>query len=594
MSLARSPAPEAAPRRGWVPFVLLAAGALAAVAIWRPWEGDPPAVTPAALRLLWPMPDGVTPEAGGEQPFGLALSPDGRLVALATAAGDAAAPLLIHEMDTAVTRPIPGTEGGVQPFWSPDGVRLAFFAGGRLRHVAVDGSDTRDVAAAPAPRGGVWTAHASIVFAPASTGGLMEVPATGGDPQPVTAPDATRGDTAHGFPQLARDGDVLVYFVASTDTAREGVWALERATGETARLAPSAAHALALGDVILVRRDDALVAERLDRRRLGLDGRGVFITRPVGRGDLGQLWAATSATGVLVAVPPTPDVRRVQWFDVDGAPREIVAEGAGLGAVRIAPAGRAAAFVQPEPMLQTLDIWIAPGGAAAPRRVSSSIDVDDTPVWAPRGGRLAWVQARQSLVTRGALAELEEQTAWRSPGPKRLSQWTADGAWLVYSERSAASGDDLWIVAAGGGEPHAYRRTSSHEHSAAVSPDGRWIAWASDESGGMEVHVDRFPEGGGTPVRLTTGGGTEPRWGAGGRAIFVRRDRQILRVSVSADADSLVPGETSVVMEAPRELRGWDIAPDGRRLLLNVVVREAGSTAATAVVNWQMMVGSRR
>lgn len=580
MSIARSSAAHG----GWLALtagLALAVALLAGPAVRHLREV--PAPEPPALRLQWPVP----PEAGfgaRGQPFGLALSPDGRSVAFTAGSGEGL--LSVHGLADGVTRPLPGTSGARQPFWSPDGTRLAFFAAGELSTVALDGSAPAVLTSAPDPRGGVWGDDGTIIFAPES-GGLAEVPDTGGPPRPLTTIDTARGDTSHRFPQLAGNGRLVVLLVTSTDRSREGVWVFARDSGGMTRLTSSAAHVLARGNDVLVLRDEALVAQRLDASTARLEGPVTFLSLPVGHGPDGELFASASATGLLLTAPPAPQLRDVTWFARDGVSMGPLTDQEPWADVRIALDGRHVALVKPEPMLGTLDIWITGPGDARPRRLSRSIDADEHPVWAPDLSRVAWVSARQAIVVRGALGELDEDTLWRAPAPVRLSQWTPDGRWLVFSQRSALTGDDLWLLPNGGGEPVVYLQTTSNEHSGAVSPDGRWIAFASDASGGTEVYLDRFPTGDATTRRrVTAGGGTDPRWRADGRELFVRRGREFLSMAVVPDLVSPTIGVPVTLLDAPHDVRAWDVSPDGQRLLLNLPAAEDTRGLLTMVVNW--------
>ncbi|MDP1570145.1 MAG: hypothetical protein Q8L86_09085 [Vicinamibacterales bacterium] len=393
----------------------------------------PPAPAPPALRLEWPVPPGVDLH-GAEHPFGLALSPDGRYVAIPGTDGRT---MRLQELSTGETREWPGTEGGHQPFWAPDGSRLGFFADGELRVIARDGETAITLAPAPDPHGGVWGAGDEVLFAPGG-GGVMRVSATGGPVQPATALDRARGDTSHRFPQLTGDGRLIVALVTSTDASRAGLWSFTRATGEATRLDAGSAQALITGDEVVTLREGALVVQRIDRRT-GRLGRPRFLILPVGQGPRGEVFATIASSRLLLTAPPVPQARVLQWFTREGTADGPRGDAGAMGTVRIGPDGRQVAIVQPEPMLGTLDVWTMDGDGR-PRRLSPSIDADDHPVWAPDGARLAWVSGGRAVVVRGALGELEEATVWRAAGPARLSDWTAEGPWLVVSEQAGESG----------------------------------------------------------------------------------------------------------------------------------------------------------
>jgi Tol biopolymer transport system component len=564
--------------------LLVAAGALA-IPAWQHLRETPPP-PPPPLRLALGGPADAAIGAGSDYPFGLAAAPDGRSVAL-PAARSGLHQLWLIELTTGAATALPGTDGGVLPFWSPDGRELAFFAGGRLHAFRVDDASIRSLAEAPAPRGGVWHPGGDIIFAPASDGGLMRWRARDGGVEPVTTLDT--GETAHRHPSLLNGGRHLVFFVRAIETAREGVWIapLDAPAGRT-RLVGGDASAIGAGDHLVFSSDGALVAQRVDFSTLALVDRSHLVGTSVGRGPLNQIFA-TASDDLLIYGPPMSTLRELRWVDRRGARQGVVGEPMEAWDVRIAPIGASVAVTRLDPQLGTLDIWTYEGERPLPRRVSAAIDVDESPVWSPTSMELAWVSARRVLTRRGAMAALPEDVVYKFDRPIRVSDWSADQQALIVSVSRPESRDDIWIVpAAGGAEPKPYVWSPFNELQGAIAPDGQWLAYTSDESGRFEIYVDSYPAAG-RRARVTSGGGTDPRWDRAGRLYF-RRGSEIHVASIAAAGALPEALSSERLFDAGQEVRAYDVAPDGQRFLLNLPQPDAAPRPMSVIVNWRGLI----
>jgi eukaryotic-like serine/threonine-protein kinase len=270
--------------------------------------------------------------------------------------------------------------------------------------------------------------------------------------------------------------------------------------------------------------------------------------------------------------------------------------------VRIAPNGERVAVTQLDPQLSTLDIWAYEGGRSLPRRISQALDVDESAVWSSDGTRIAWVQGRRTLALRGALAELPEQSLRTFDNPVRLWDWTPDGQHYVIGQGRPGSKEDLLLVPtrAGADEQQVYAGGPFNETHAAVAPDGHWIAYASDESGQPEIYVDSFPMPG-HRARVTSGGGSEPRWNraearSGQRLdaidVFFRRGSELHAVSLALTGDRLEATTTVRLFDAGGDIRAYDVSADGQRFLVNVPSPSSETRPITMVVHWQSLLGS--
>jgi Tol biopolymer transport system component len=258
----------------------------------------------------------------------------------------------------------------------------------------------------------------------------------------------------------------------------------------------------------------------------------------------------------------------------------------------VAPRGAQVAVARVDPQLNTLDVWTYDGARPLPRRVSPSINIDDAPAWSGDGTRVAWVNGRQTVSVRDARAETPETALRKFDRPIRVTDWTDDDQWIVLSETQSDSRGDIRLMRARpDGEAVDYLRTPFHETAGVVSPDGRWLAYVSDESGHDEIYVDAFPRPR-SRARLTLGGGEEPRWSRDGRQVFFRRGSEIHMIGVAAAGDSLEALASERLFDAGAEIRSFDMSPGGDRFLLNMPAPGAGPRPLMVLLNVSSLLPS--
>lgn len=575
-------------------MVGLAMVAAFAVPAIRHWQEVPPP-PPPSLRLELPDAD---VGAGVGYPFGLAVAPDGRRLVFPTTR-DGRVSLRMRDLATGEEHALPVMEGAVMPFWSADGSRVAYFAGGHLRELNVASGVDVDRLPAPSPRGGAWLPPGDVLLAPAVNGPLVRVRAGAKDAEPFTELDTTAGEVSHGMPVVARDGRHLIFHVRATSSARGGIWwaSIDR-PAERRRLVGSDAHGVLSDERLLFASDTALMAQRIDLEAGALLGRPVMLATPVGHGPLGQIFVAVAEEGPLLYSAPASALRTLTWVDRSGAAVGTLGGPADSWDLRIAPrpsaGGERVAVTQADAQLGTLDVWAYEGGRPLPLRISPAIDADDQAVWSPDASRIAWVQGRRTVMVRGAQSVLPEEAARRFDGPVRLWDWSPDGRWLIIGLTEASSRDDLWMLSTRGDEElRPLVRSPFRDTDAVVSPDSRWIAYTSDDSGHGEIYVDSFPAPG-HRARLTFGGGVTPRWRGNGQELFFRRDRQLHAIALSPTASgTLEAHRTTMLFEASSDIRAYDVTKDGTRVLLNLPAA-AAAPRVQVIVNWNADGADRR
>jgi Tol biopolymer transport system component len=569
----------------------------------RHWRERPPApVFPAQpLRSTWNAPGDLVAGAGAEYLFGLSLAANGRqLVYPAAKAGVVA--LWLHDLSSGATRALPGTETAAMPFWSPDMTRIGFFAAGRIRSIDLASGTTSDLADASAARGAAWNGSGDLVFAPSPNGPLMRRDASGSIAAVTTLEP---GETSHTWPSFLPDGLHVIFLVASSQPSRSGIWIASLDDPSTRkRLIGTDAQAIvpATQDprprtqarkpaspqelTILYLNDLALMAQSLDATTFEPAGRAAVVGLQAGRGPLGQIFA-TASDDVLIYGAPGTALRELQRLKRDGTPAGPASEPIDAWDLRIAPDGKRIVVSEIDRQLRTLDVVIRTGSQPAPARLSLSTDVDESGVWSPDGLRIAWAGQRRKVMVRGAGAVLPEQTIATFDSPVQVWDWSRDGRSLLIGRKGGDTGEDLWIQPPiEGAAAQPYTTAPFDQVYGAFSPDGRSIAYASNESGQFDVYVDAFPKPG-ARVRVTTAGGTEPRWSNDGRELYFRRGSAIHSARFASDR---AIESIAQLFDLKDPIRSFDVSRAGV-FLVNMPASNSSKGLATIISNWQPRTG---
>ena len=536
----------------------------------------------------------------GRELLDVAVSPDARRIAY-TAVADGRTRLYVRRLGRFETEAVPGTEGARQPFFSPDGAAVGYFADGWLRTVALDGdAGTSDDDGAPGggpgattdvlrvtgePAGGTWDASGRIVFGGPGDAGLQEVPAGGGEPVALTIVDADGEETAHGWPHAIDERRML--FTAARRGRDPRLSLLDRDTGETRPLllADGGGWFVEPSIVVFVRRGEIFAA------RIELDGaelRGTSSPRPVLRGaagsaasnrGLGRSRFAAARDGTLFFVPPpaTGGANRLVWVDRTGRSEPLDDVTARHQTPRISPDGRRAAVSVVTAILRR-DLWLLDLARGDRRQVTADAGDNHSPVWSPDGATLTFASSRTGLQRLFNLGVRRRDVSGplvggdqRTPG-----SWSPDGRRLAFHELRPDRLRDIWTWRNGSGaEALPWLATNANERAPAFSPDGRWIAYVSDVASREGDQVFIRPAGApadGPAVRTTPSGGTEPVWEKSGGALFYRRGRSLYRIEIDAggqpgaEPEHLFDG--AYLGDPLGNLPAYDAAPDGERFLM--------------------------
>ena len=575
---------------GWPPRRSLAAAAV----LLRPGGGHANPGFWSSVRSAILLPGLSTVRA-------LALSPDGKQLALVARDSTGRNSLWVRPLDSSVARPLPGTENPSLPFWSPDGRFIGFFADGKLKRIDTFGGPPLTICDAPVPRGGAWNRDGVILFSPVTDGPLYRVDASGGKPTAVTKLDAKRGESSHRWPVFLPDGKRFLYLVASFGVPREGtgiyVGSLD-SKEETFLVRAGANAAYAPPGYLVYFREGNLLAQRLDAKIERVEGEPFALAEDIQFFPQQQsaLFSASS-NGVLVSQPRSDtSVSQLTWLDRSGKVLGTLGPPANQSNPRISPDGKRVALDIVDPQTGNMDIWIYASGGGLPTRITSDPSIDSLPVWSPDGRRLVLMSLRRShpdLFLATSDGSTGEELVLESERAKYVTDWSPDGRFLLFRASDATTNLELWTLPVGGdGKPVPFRRASYGVSHGQFSPDGRWIAYASNETGRSEIHVAPFP-GPGSSWKISTAGGTEPRWRRDGKELFyLAPDGKLMVVGVNTgppfEADVAKP-----LFQVRRRERvsasdqyGYDVSADGQRFLVSAEIGEETAPPLTLVLNW--------
>jgi eukaryotic-like serine/threonine-protein kinase len=576
-------------RTRWLPWLVAGAAlVMAAVATLR--KGSPPAQSRPTIRFSVPPPTNGAFAYFVETSF-IAVSPDGSSLAYIASDPQGGKRIFLRPLSAAEARAVPGTEGANSLFFSPEGRSIAFFAEGKLKRVELSGGAAVSICDLPLV-GPYWSGTwggADILFSAETRGwGIFRVSAAGGVPAEIIRVDLPRGEARIGWPWFLPDGKRFLYLLRHLD-GRGDLMLAE--PGKRPRLVMAMQSAVQYVDpgFLVFARDGALLAQRFDPESGRLTGEPFSIAERVRYfASTGSASFAVSRTGTL-AYQSRQDASRLAWFDRSGRELETVSSPGYYLSVSISPDGRRALFDRARPGVWTWDVWSLDLERGTEAPVTSGPETEAYPIWLPGEGSIAFSIDRgtEPQLFRKDLATEKEEKLVSGAG---FFQWaqdvSPDGRSLVYTQASEHGWFDIWTLSLiGGGKPAAFLRAPFEKKRARFSPDGRYLAMITTESGQLEAYVTPYP-GPGERIRVSTGGARTLRWSRDGELLFVSGDNRMMAVPIRT-APSLQIG-------APRELfalKGkwpwldFDVSLDGKRFLAIVPEVVADELPLNVVVN---------
>jgi Tol biopolymer transport system component len=566
--------------------------AAAAVAAWFLFLRKPP--EPARVAF------DINPEPS-QSPLQIALSPDGTRLVNNVVVPGGSYQLAIRRLDEVVPQNLAGTTGAQFPFWSADGRFIGFFASAKLNKIDLFGGPPQPLCDAPQGFGGTWNRDGVIVFAPNPNGPLLKVSASGGIAVTVTKLDQSRRELAHRHPKFLPDGNHFVYYVVSEKPENSGLYLGSVDSADTKRLVASdAMGGFVPPDRLVFMRGSTLMMQKFNVRRLALEGEPTPVSADVAINQNNSLAGFSfSNTGVLA-------YRVGGDAALDRALRVVDRTGKTLTDITsLGPYDNAALAPDATKLAETRldgsssDIWIRDLIRGAATRFTFDAAPDNNAVWSPDGSRIVFNSSRdgavRNLFVKNANGSGQEEVLLKSDASKYPTDWTRDGRFIIYTE--VKTSPDVWALPLfGDRKPIPLLTTRFAETRTRISPDGRWMAYVSDESGMPQTYVQTFPPSGGK-WQVSTNGGVEPHWRADSRELFYAFGMAIWGVDVDGRGATFNTGTPRKLFDAPGVNTGnlvsrFDVSADAKRFLLNFA--PAGTVTATnpirVILNWSARV----
>jgi eukaryotic-like serine/threonine-protein kinase len=580
---------------GWRAFALGATTLLlgAAIASLATWNLKPTLPRPVS-RTVITLPAGQH-LAGLEQPA-VTLSPDGSMLAYVATQGGTQQ-IYLRAMDSLEARPVPGTEGGVNPFFSPDGQWLGFFSGQKLKKVPVGGGSVQTLSEGVLLHGASWDSKGNIAFKSAGQATLQQVPAEGGAAKPLTRAKQGETNQPQRWPDFLPGGEAVLFVTTPSafDWTNSQIFVQSMGTGERRTLIQGGTQPrYASSEHLIYAQGGTLIAVPFDPKGLMAAGSAAPVVEGVLQSDTtGAAQYSLSVTGSLVYVSGGVQSaqRRLAWVTRNGTEQAVAAPARNYLFPRLSPdGGRVAVGISGH----ETHLWLYDLARESLTRLTFEGTVNHNPTWSPDGKLIAFDSDKEGLLNiywRLADGSGGLQRLTTSPYANVPMSWSSDGQFLAFIETGGDTGSDIWVLRLSDRKPQPFLVTPFNESVPRFSPDGHWLAYISNESGRYEVYVRPFPGPGGK-WQISTDGGTEPVWNRNGRELFYRSEDKIMAVDIATQS-GFAAGKPRMLFEGkyertPATSPNYDVSPDGQRFLM-LKPDEQGAAAPTqinVVLNW--------
>jgi len=569
-------------RVGWIGAGVLVVSLLAALSLL--YFNRSETNTGAARLSFTPPPELAFNDA---QPDGAVISPDGQKVAFTATSADSKNMLYVRNLGSPEAKVLPGSENALEPFWSPDSRSIAYGSNGKLKRSDLNGANAQVLCDAARMVGGTWNKDGVIVFVPDYRKTLVQVSAQGGEPKPVAMKIEDNTDERHRYPYFLPDGRHFLFQRQLT-----GIWAGSLDSPETKQILPDDSPFVYTpqGYLVLVR-NDALVAQAFDATQLALTGDAMPIVTGQAN-ELGTRRFSVSDNGVLIWQGKWQRDYQLVWFDREGkqtgtidAPMKVA-----IGQdPHVSPDGKRLV------VKRDFNLWVIDLEKGTGLRITSTFS--QIPAWSPDGSRLAYT-GDGGLTVKAANGSGETETL--VPGANFPADWSPDGRFIIFLHRGVKTRRDVWARPMSG-DRKAYLLLNSpfDETSPQLSPNGRWLAYASDETGNYEIYVESFSADGklgADKKRVSTTGGVLAVWRRDGSELFfVAADGQMMSSAVKT-------GGTEFEFAAPKPLfktrmmawvlgfHEYDVSRDGQRFLIGTLIGEPTAPPPTVIMNWPALL----
>jgi len=578
------PAPVAKRRksREKLAWGLAAAAAVAAVILGIGFVRRTPA-RPRLIRFEIANPEGITTIDAPR------ISPDGRHLAFNAIDSSGKSRIWVRALNALAAQPLTGTEGTTRPFWSPDSRFIAFFAEGKLKKIEVSGGPAQKICDAPRGSDGSWSSEGVILYDGTAIDPIYRVSAAGGAPVVAVKAEASRKETQVAWPEFLPDGRHFLY-MATGQKADDNAYRIGSLdSNETTLLAPAQTLVTySPPGYLLFVRDKTLVAQPFDAKALKTTGEPVPLAEHIGTDSVGLARFSVSRDGTLVYRTGESGDKFI-WVDRSGKEGETVGDPGDYHNPAFAPGGDRLAFDLGDPRSGKPDIWVRDLKRGVSSRFTFGVGNAFCPLWSPDGRRMAYTVG-DDLFEKGVEGQGEEKPLLKSDELKFACDWSRDGRYIAFCSQGKETGWDIWVLPTFGDlKPVPFLKTQFLELMPVFSPDGRFLAYQSNESGRQEVYVQSFPGPGGK-WQISTAGGTEPHWRADGRELYYRAPGQkVMAVDVQT-GNGVTAGTPQLLFQGrfDMSLARSRFLPtaDGRRFLTVAPLGREAMTPTTVVLNW--------
>jgi serine/threonine protein kinase len=530
----------------------------------------------------------------------MAISPDGRKL-IFVAVGETGPTLWLRQLDSETARPLPKTDGAAYPFWSDDNRNVGFFADDKLMSVNTETGFVQTLGTVASARGGAWSGDGTILYA-GNAGPIFSLSKAGGAPVEVTKVDKEHGQISHRFPHFLPDGKRFLYFVQGSEDVR-GVYVgdLEGTIKQRVLVSDAAAVYVRTGQLFFVRKG-TLLAQDFDLERMQVTGNPESVAENVPVRSSASPLSASAAGPIVYRTGSAVGLRQLVWFDKDG--RELSRIGGPMPALNpvLSKDGKHVALDQG--LDGNVDVYVFDLDQEDMRQITFDSEADYRPVWSPDGTRVAFTsngKGPYNLYVKASTGAGEEAPILETAQNKTANDWSADGRYLLFRSSSAESNYDLMAIELDlQGRvvktfPAIEKNSPAQEREGQFSPDGKWIAYQSNESDRFEIYVAPFPPAK-ARWKVSRNGGTQVRWGVGGRELFyIAPDGKLMSVAIrvtaggqvieSGQPEALFPAHLAGAVESS-ERQQYMVSDDGKRFLMNTVSDQTTSPI-TLILNWR-------
>ena len=542
----------------------------------------------------------VLPPAHGSIQVGQAplISPDGLKIAFIAQDSSGGSQIWIRPISTTIATPLTGTSEATYPFWSPESRFIGFFQNGKLKKIEVTGGPAQSLADAAEGRGGAWSSAGVIIFAPSSAGGLKQVSEAGGPAVDITTLDSSRSEETHRWPCFLPDGRRYLYLRKSGDVEKTAVFLGSLDSKEYSLLLPAKSGAVyAWPGYVLYVQENSLMAQAFDAKKGSVNGQAFPVADDLAfdvNRSFGLFSASQNGSVVFGSGANSATSNQLKWYDRSGKFLGNIGPAGTHFDFSLSPDEKRVAYRKLDVQTGNHDIWILDVARQTESRFTFTQAREDDPVWAPDGSKILFdsnVDGITNLYVKISSGAGSQDLLVKSPTQNQAYDWSPDGRYILYQNNDPKTNSDLWILPlTGDHKPFPYAHTNANEDIGHFSPDGRWIAYTSSESGKFEIFVQSFPLTVGK-YQVSTGGGFNPRWSKDGKEIFyVAPDRKLMAVDVRITGTSVELGIPKPLFQTETEsYTSWNTyvpSRDGKRFLVNTVVGGTSEKPIMVIMNW--------